>query len=253
LKKVEQHSYDEVSIPKETMMRIVSVILMLALSSALVGCQGGTASPKSEDEKTVYAIAYETGKKLQMFQLSSGEMKVFRKGIEDGLADKKEEVDVKQQIVKVSDLIGKRSTLIAEAEKKEAVSFLEQIAKEPGATKTESGLIFKEISAGTGATPAATDKVKVHYHGTLRDGKVFDSSKERGQPATFPLNGVIPCWTEGVQKMKVGGKAILGCPAEIAYKDRGAPPVIKPGAALKFEVELIEIVKDETAPKNPKK
>lgn len=228
-------------------MRIAALMVTLAMSAALVGCQG-TASPGSDDEKTVYAIAYETGKKLQMFQLSDGEMKVFRKGIQDGLKDAKEDVDVKQQLVKVADLIQKRSTVIAEKEKKEATTFLEGLAKEAGAQKTESGLIFKEVAAGSGATPAATDKVKVHYHGTLRDGKVFDSSKERGQPATFPLNGVIPCWTEGVQKMKVGGKAILGCPAEIAYKDRGAPPVIKPGAALKFEVELIEIVKDETSP-----
>jgi FKBP-type peptidyl-prolyl cis-trans isomerase FkpA len=233
---------------KGVTMRITAVLVSLAMTAALVGCQGGTASPKSDDDKTVYAIAYETGKKLQLFQLTDGEMKVFNKGILDGLKDKKEDVDVRQQLVKVSDLIQKRSAAFAEKEKKESVSFLDGIAKEPGATKTESGLIFKEVSAGTGPTPVATDKVKVHYHGTLRDGKVFDSSRDRGQPAEFPLNGVIPCWTEGVQKMKVGGKAILGCPADIAYKDRGAPPVIKPGAALKFEVELIEIVKETSQP-----
>ncbi len=226
-------------------MRIAALMVTLLTTAGLVGCQG-TASPSSDDEKTVYSIAYETGKKLQMFQLTDGEMKVFRKGLNDGVKDAKEEVDVKQQLVKVSDLIQKRSAVIAEKETKEATTFLDGLAKEAGAQKTESGLIFKELSPGTGATPAATDKVKVHYHGTLRDGKVFDSSRERGQPATFPLNGVIPCWTEGVQKMKVGGKAILGCPAAIAYKERGAPPVIKPGAALKFEVELIEIVKDDT-------
>ena len=84
--------------------------------------------------------------------------------------------------------------------------------------------------------------MKVHYHGTLPDGSVFDSSVEREQPATFPLNGVIKCWTEGVQLMKVGGKSRLVCPSEIAYGDRGAPPRIKPGATLIFEVELLEIV-----------
>ncbi|MBY0314485.1 MAG: FKBP-type peptidyl-prolyl cis-trans isomerase [Bdellovibrionales bacterium] len=130
---------------------------------------------------------------------------------------------------------------------------MNEAAKEAGAQKTESGLIYRETQAGTGETPKATDKVKVHYHGTLRDQTVFDSSRDRGTPATFPLNGVIPCWTEGVQKMKVGGKATLVCPADIAYKDRGAPPVIKPGAALKFEVELLEIVKDETGPATKKK
>ena len=89
----------------------------------------------------------------------------------------------------------------------------------------------------------ATDKVKVHYHGTLIDGTVFDSSVERKQPIDFALNGVIPCWTEGVQMMKVGGKARLVCPSEIAYGDNGAPPKIKPGATLVFDVELLEIVK----------
>ena len=98
------------------------------------------------------------------------------------------------------------------------------------------------MAPGTGDSPKDTDTVKVHYHGTLRDGTVFDSSVERGTPAQFPLNRVIPCWTEGVQKMKVGGKGRLTCPASIAYGDRGAPPKIKPGAALAFEVELLEIV-----------
>jgi FKBP-type peptidyl-prolyl cis-trans isomerase FkpA len=193
-------------------------------------------------------VAYETGKKLQIFQLSSNELAVFRKGLNDGLTDAKSEVDIKQQLVGISELIQKRSAIYAEKEKKESQAFLDKEAKEPNTEKTASGLLYRETKAGTGPSPVATDKVKVHYHGTLRDGTVFDSSKDRGQPAVFPLNGVIPCWTEGVQKMKVGGTAVFVCPSDIAYKDRGAPPNIKPGAALKFEVELQEIVKDE-APK----
>jgi FKBP-type peptidyl-prolyl cis-trans isomerase FkpA len=234
------------------MKYILNFALLIAGALVLANCSGGTASPKSDDEKTIYAIAYDMGKKLQAFSLTSQELKVFNKGVADGLKDAKPEVDTKQQIVKVGDLVSKRAVAIAEKEKKAATSFLEAAAKEPGAQKTESGLIYLETAAGTGASPAATDQVKVHYHGTLRDGSVFDSSKDRGQPATFPLNGVIPCWTEGVQKMKVGGKATLVCPSELAYKDRGAPPVIKPGAALKFEVELLEIVKgDNKAPAMP--
>ena len=126
-------------------------------------------------------------------------------------------------------------------EAKASEAFLTAATAEPGAEKLASGLVFREVAPGDGASPKATDNVKVHYHGTLRDGTVFDSSVDRGEPAEFPLNGVIPCWSEGVQKMKVGGKARLVCPASIAYGDRGAPPKIKPGAALAFDVELIAI------------
>ncbi len=134
-----------------------------------------------------------------------------------------------------------KSKAAAEEEKEASRAFLAEQAKANGAVQTASGLIYVEMTPGEGASPAATDTVKVHYHGTLRDGTVFDSSVDRGQPATFPLNRVIKCWTEGVQKMKVGGKSKLVCPSTIAYGDRGSPPKIKPGAALVFEVELLEI------------
>jgi FKBP-type peptidyl-prolyl cis-trans isomerase FkpA len=113
--------------------------------------------------------------------------------------------------------------------------------QEPGTVVTQSGLIYRSLKDGTGASPSATDIVKVHYRGTFPDGKEFDSSYKRGQPATFPLDRVIKCWTEGVQRMKVGGKARLVCPSSIAYGERGAGGVIPPNATLLFEVELIEI------------
>ena len=107
---------------------------------------------------------------------------------------------------------------------------------------TPSGLIYQSLKEGTGASPAASDVVKVHYRGTFPDGgKEFDSSYKRGEPTEFPLNGVIPCWTEGVQKMKVGGKAKLTCPAAIAYGSRGAGGVIPPNATLNFEIELLAV------------
>jgi len=109
--------------------------------------------------------------------------------------------------------------------------------------KTASGLLYTELKAGSGPSPTATDTVKVNYRGTLADGTEFDSSYKRGQPAEFPLNRVIPCWTEGVQKMKVGGKAKLVCPPSIAYGDRGAGKAVPPGATLTFEVELLDIKK----------
>ncbi len=114
-------------------------------------------------------------------------------------------------------------------------------AKEAGAVVTKSGLVYRSLKDGTGSSPASTDKVKVHYKGTFPDGKEFDSSYKRNEPTEFPLNRVIACWTEGVQLMKVGGKAKLTCPAAIAYGERGAGGVIPPNATLVFEVELLAI------------
>jgi FKBP-type peptidyl-prolyl cis-trans isomerase FkpA len=120
-------------------------------------------------------------------------------------------------------------------------------AKETGAVKTESGLVYRMLKEGKGASPSATDTVRVHYRGTFTNGKEFDSSYSRGQPAEFPLNRVIKCWTEGVQKIKVGGKAKLTCPSDIAYGPSGRGP-IPPNAVLLFEVELLEITSAQSAP-----
>lgn len=120
-------------------------------------------------------------------------------------------------------------------------AFLEDAAREAGAVKTPSGLVFRTLTPGQGEGPSATDSVRVHYVGTLVDGSEFDSSVRRGQPAEFRLDQVIPCWTEGVQRMKVGEKARLVCPAEIAYGAQGRPPVIAGGATLVFEVELLGV------------
>ena len=115
-------------------------------------------------------------------------------------------------------------------------------AGEGGSVTTASGLIYRSITEGKGNSPAATDNVKVHYRGTFMDGREFDSSYTRGKPAVFRLNGVIKCWTEGVQRMKVGGKAKLSCPAAIAYGEKGTPGgPIPPNATLNFEVELLAI------------
>lgn len=116
--------------------------------------------------------------------------------------------------------------------------FAEKAAKEKGAVKTASGLVYKAVAEGTGAKPTATSTVKVTYKGAFPDGKVFDQSKA---PITFPLNGVIPCWTEGLQLMKVGGKARLVCPPSIAYGARGAGSAVPPNATLVFDVELLAI------------
>ena len=130
--------------------------------------------------------------------------------------------------------------LIASAVVLAALSF-QTLAAEPKEEKTASGITITTLRAGSGASPASTQTVKVHYRGVLENGKEFDSSYARGQATSFPLNRVIPCWTEGVQAMKVGGKAKLVCPPNLAYGSRGIPGTIPPGATLVFEIELLEI------------
>jgi len=130
-----------------------------------------------------------------------------------------------------------------EREKAKGKEFLDKAAKEQGAQKTKSGLVYVPLKKGSGLTPKSTETVRVHYTGTFTDGKVFDSSVARKEPAEFPLDQVIPCWTEGVQKIQVGGKAKLVCPPDLAYGDRGAGGGLIPGGAtLVFEVELLKIV-----------
>ncbi|HAH07424.1 MAG TPA: peptidylprolyl isomerase [Elusimicrobia bacterium] len=205
------------------------------------------AAPKAalgtEEEKVLYALGLAVGRNLGTFSLTPAEMKFVEMGLRDSALGKEPKVELQVYGPKLEDFQKARMGKKAEKEKSKAKGFLEKAAKEPGAVALPSGVIYKEIKAGMGDSPKATDKVKVHYHGTLVDGKVFDSSVQRGEPAEFPLNGVIPCWTEGVQKIKVGGKAKLVCPSSVAYGDRGAPPVIPGGATLVFEVELLEILK----------
>ena len=157
------------------------------------------------------------------------------------LAGEKPQYDIQQYGSLLQARAQKESATIAMGEKQRSAAFRDSAAAEAGAVKTASGLVFKTITPGKGPSPKPTDTVRVHYHGMLPDGKVFDSSVQRGQPAEFELNKVIPCWTEGVQRMKVGEKAKLVCPSEIAYGDRGAGPDIGPGATLVFEVELLSI------------
>jgi FKBP-type peptidyl-prolyl cis-trans isomerase FkpA len=203
---------------------------------------------KTDEEKTLYALGLALGPQLAPFSLSAAELDIVKAGMTDAVLGKDKKVELKDFVPKVQQLAQSRAAAVAAQEKKAGQAFLDKAATEKGATKTASGLVYSEITPGKGEQPKPTDKVKVNYKGTLTDGTVFDSSYDRGQPATFPLNGVIKCWTEGVQMMKVGGKSKLVCPADLAYGDHGSPPKIKPGATLVFEVELLDIVKPETPP-----
>jgi FKBP-type peptidyl-prolyl cis-trans isomerase len=217
--------------------------LALALVLAAGAARAADPTPTTEDQKTVYAMGYTFAQNLDRYALKPDEIEIFIAAIRAGVSGEKAPIDVETYVQKAQTFAQSRSAEASAGEKAASADFLAKEAAAPGATKTASGLIKRVVKEGSGAQPAATDTVKVHYHGTLRDGTVFDSSVERGEPAEFPLNRVIPCWTEAVQTMKVGEKAHITCPSEIAYGDRGFPPKIKGGATLAFDVELLEIVK----------
>ena len=197
----------------------------------------------NDDQKTLYTLGVAISQSLKDFGLSEADLELVKSGLTDGVLKRPLKADMQTYGPKLQQLAQARSAAAAEGEKKAGAAIIAKAAAESGAKKTESGAIVTPIKEGSGAAPKAADTVKVHYQGTLTDGTIFDSSVKRGEPATFPLANVIKCWTEGLQQMKVGGKSRLTCPADIAYGDRGSPPVIKPGATLIFEVELLDIVK----------
>ena len=215
------------------------------LIAVLVATTAVAAGPelKTDEEKTLYAIGIVLSDNLAPFSLTDKDLEFVKEGLIDGVLHKDKKVDMDAIRPKINEFAKARVGAAAAAEKKASEGYLAKAAAEKGAKKTSSGLIYTEVKAGEGDSPKPTDTVKVHYTGKLTDGTVFDSSVKRGEPATFPLNGVIKCWTEGLQMMKVGGKATLVCPSDIAYGDQGRPPQIKPGATLVFDVELLEIVK----------
>lgn len=222
-----------------------AALALLAVVLAAVPAVAAPAAPelRTDDQKTLYAIGLAISRNLATFGLTEAELEIVKSGLSDGVLHREPRVDLGAYAPKIQELQRSRMAAAAAVEKKAGQAFLDKAAAEKGSTRTSSGLVITTLKAGNGPAPRATDTVKVHYHGTLVDGTVFDSSVQRKEPLTIPLNGVIPCWSEALQHMKVGGKSRLVCPSSLAYGDRGAPPVIKPGATLVFEVELLEIVK----------
>jgi FKBP-type peptidyl-prolyl cis-trans isomerase FkpA len=216
---------------------VLAAALLAGLYAATV-----TAQPAldTDQDKTLYALGQAVGANLAQFHLTAAELAVVAAGLDDSVLGRDSRVDMQTYGPRIQGLAHDRAAAGAAAEKEASQAFLEKMAKEPGAERTASGLIYIPIKEGTGKNPTASDMVRVNYTGTLRDGTVFDSSVERGEPASFRLAGVIPCWTEGLPKMKIGGKAKLVCPSDIAYGDNGSGP-IPGGAALVFEVELLDI------------
>lgn len=231
---------------------IKNVVRFLTLSfclGSMISCTqasapGTSAAPtlETEDQKTLYALGLLLGRNVKTFALKPEELSIVTAGLADAANGAKPQVEIETYGPKVNELAEKRAASGADEAKKKGQEFADTVAKEKDAAKTPSGIVIRTITAGAGASPTAADMVKVHYEGKLVDGTVFDSSLG-GEPAEFPLNGVVPCWTEALQKMKKGEKSQIVCPSAVAYGDRGSPPTIPPGATLSFEVELLDIRK----------
>lgn len=213
------------------------------------GSGGGTAmdlsgvSLATEDERVLYTLGQYLGQNVVDAGLTEEELAPVMAGLSDSALRRPSKVDLDQYGSVLPIFMQQRILATSESDLSAANEFMEEQATLPGATRTDSGIVIQEITPGTGAQPAADDTVRVHYHGTFANGQVFDSSVQRGEPATFPLNEVIPCWSEAVQTLKVGGKSRLVCPPDLAYGPGGAPGI--PGnSPLVFEVELLEIVAD---------
>lgn len=198
----------------------------------------------TEEQKTLYAIGLSVSRSLAVFSLTPAEFELVKQGLTDAQTGNKNSLELTAYTGKIQELAKARRKVSGEKQVAAGRDFLEKAAKEKGATKTISGMVYTSLVEGKGESPKATDVVKVNYRGTLINGEEFDSSYKRGKSLEFKLNNVIKCWTEGVQKMKTGGKAKMVCPPDLAYGENGAGEMILPGATLAFEVELLEFKPD---------
>jgi FKBP-type peptidyl-prolyl cis-trans isomerase len=195
-----------------------------------------------EIEKSLYALGQKIGVQLGDLKcFSPKEIDSVFAGMKDNVIGAPSQVDLNEYAPKAANLFTSKQAEAQQKTESKGLAFLDDASLEEGAVQTDSGLVYLEVTAGEGDSPAATDKVKVHYEGRLLDGTVFDSSYKRGAPLEFPLNGVIKGWTEGLQLMKPGGKAKLTIPSDLAYGDAGTGPI--PGkAVLVFDVELLAVL-----------
>jgi FKBP-type peptidyl-prolyl cis-trans isomerase len=203
----------------------------------------GAGDLPPDGKKPLYAIGVMLSRQLAAFNLSDAELKIVEAGLHAGLAGSPRGAAPETLLPRIRELAESRKGTEAENEKRAGRELVEQALREPSARRLDSGVVYVEHVAGTGDAPAATDRVTVHYRGTRTDGSEVDDSRERGEPVSFPLDSVIPCWSDGVREMRTGGKAKLVCPSDVAYGDAGMPPTVKPGATLVFEIELLKIEK----------
>jgi FKBP-type peptidyl-prolyl cis-trans isomerase FkpA len=227
---------------------ILGVVLALAACKPATPTAGGDAAAptaaggalRTDDERTLYALGMVMGQRMMPFNLTGPELAIVQRGIAAQVTGSTPEVNLQEWGPRIDQMARTRGEARAVQERARGTEYANRMAQEEGATRLPSGLIFRQLRAGTGPQPTAEDTVRVHYRGTLMDGTVFDESYNRGEPVEFPLRGVIPCWTEGVARMTVGSKAKLVCPPDIAYGDR-PQRTIPAGSTLTFEVELLGI------------
>jgi FKBP-type peptidyl-prolyl cis-trans isomerase len=224
---------------RHTLVRLAAAAASALLCACAVADEPKPPALETEDQKALYAIGLIAATRLPQIELTADELRLVEAGLADGLSGREPRVDMNAIRPQLETFVRGRSAAAATKEKAAGAEFAAKRAAEAGAEKLASGLVYRELTPGTGPNPGATDTVRVKYRGLLRDGSEFDSSTE---PVSFPLNGVVPCFSEGLKKMKVGGKSELVCPSDLAYGDQGRPPRIRPGATLQFEVELVEIV-----------
>jgi len=218
-----------------------AAMALFAIATVAAGALAWASEITSERDQTLYAIGVRLGRSLSPFALSQSELEMVLLGVRDAVLGRELAVNETARQTQIDALLRERRSPALAAERKASVEFLAQAAQEPGAVRKPSGLVMRELRAGSGPTPEAGDSVRLHYHGRLRDGNVFDSSVERGVPFHVALASALPCWREALLEMQVGGKSELVCPAELAHGASGDPPRVAGGAAVVYEIELISI------------
>ena len=232
------------------------------IATSLPACSekegSGSASPptpapvsaaEQQERDSLYALGGWLARNLAGIQLEEKDMAPLAEGLSDALLGRPLRVDPVVVGERVQAFLNERRARMAAREKSAGESFVLAARNEPGAQRTLSGLVYLELVAGGGASPKLTDEVELHYRGVLRDGSSFEDSYARGKPGVFRVTGVIPCWMEALQRMKVGGRAKVTCTSDLAYGDRGLGGRVLPGAPLQFELELLEILPAGTTAK----